>query len=426
MKAPAENISSNAPVKSLELTLKPAGPSCNLQCKYCYYAEKGALFEEEMPWRMSGTCLETVVRRQLEAAPTGEVTFTWQGGEPLMAGKAFFAEAVALQRRLGGDREIRNRVLTNGTLIDPEWAEFFAREGFLVGVSVDGPEKYHDRFRLRKCGGGSFGDVMRGIDCLRRAGVRFHTVTAVHRGNENHGLEVYAFLRELGAEYLEFSPVVEREANQRARDLGLNLATPPPLRRNLKCQPRVSSWSVTPPGYARFMIEIFERWIRHDIDRVRVEFIEDALRRWSGEESASCVFRPTCGDALTVEHDGSVFACDHFVYPLFRRGSILEQSVGALRWDQEQVKFGESKKRDLPEQCRRCSFLFACHGGCPKHRFARSTEGEPGLNYLCSAYKQLFQHIDPYFQAILRLGQRGKPRTEIMEVLNRLPRAAGY
>jgi len=422
----AENTISNPAGKPILLTLKPAGPSCNLQCKYCYYAEKGALFEDETTWRMSEPVLEQITRRKFEEPSSGPVIFVWEGGEPLLAGKDFFRQAVAHQRRLGEDREVVNRLTTNGTLIDEEWAAFFAAEGFEVGVSVDGPEKFHDRFRLRKCGGGSFEEVMHGIECLKAAEVDFFTMTAVHRGNENHGAEVYGFLRELGAVRLEFAPVVEREANQRARDLGLNLATPPPLRRNLKCQPRVSSWSVTPPGYARFLIEIFERWVRHDVDRVKIEFIDDCLGRWMGQESADCVFQETCGHAMAVEHDGTVYACDHFVYPLFKRGSILESDLGQLRNGSEQVKFGEAKKRDLPAQCRRCSFLFACHGGCPKHRFARSTEGEPGLNYLCNAYKQIFQHFDPYFQVIRRLDKAGKPRADIMDLLNRIPRASGY
>lgn len=413
-------------MRPVELTIKPAGPACNLQCKYCYYAEKASLFDDETSWRMSEETLAIVVRRRFETEGDGPVTFSWQGGEPLLAGKDFFRRVVELQKELCAGRAFENRLLTNGTLIDEDWSRFLAAERFLVGVSIDGPERFHNRFRLRKCGGGSFEEVLRGINWLREAGARFFTITAVHRGNENHPLEVYSFLRELEGEWMEFVPVVEREANQRARDLGLNLATPPPLRRNLKCQPRVSSWSVTPPGYARFMTEIFERWVRQDVGRVKIEFFEDALRRWMGEEGENCCFNETCGEQLTVEHDGSVYACDHFVYPLFRRGSILEKGADELRRDTEQVKFGESKLKDLPAQCRRCSFKFACNGGCPKHRFARSTEGEPGLNYLCNAYKQLFQHIDPYFQVFRRLHQSGKPRGDIMEILNRLPRASGY
>ena len=426
MKALSDYKSDMGSLRLPHLVLKPAGPSCNLQCKYCYYAEKSALFDGETACRMSAECLEAVVKRRLEIDVDGPVIFDWQGGEPLVAGKEMFRQALALQREFGGGREIRNRLQTNGTLIDEEWAEFFKTEGFEISVSIDGPERFHDRYRLRKCGGGSFHEVMRGIELLKAAGVPFSTVTAIHRGNEDSPLEVYAFLRELGAVNLSFVPVVEREANQRARDLGLNLATPPPLRRNLKCQPRVSSWSVTPPGYGRFMIEIFERWVRFDVDRVAIDVIEDTYKRYQGEEGDICVFNETCGDQLAVEHDGSVYACDHFVYPLYHRGSLLKSEATTIANGVEQTKFGDAKKKDLPAQCRRCSFLFACHGGCPKHRFARSTEGEPGLNYLCSAYKQMFQHFDPYFQLMRRLLERDKERSEIMEVLNRIPRASGY
>lgn len=426
MKALSDYKSDMGSIRAPHLILKPAGPSCNLQCKYCYYAEKSALFNEDPTSRMSPEVLTRVVERHFEFPGDGPVMFDWQGGEPLLAGLDTYQAAVAQQKKLGRGRAIRNLIQTNGTLIDEQWAEFFAEEKFEVSISLDGPEKFHDRYRLRKCGGGSFAEVMRGIDFLKAAGVPFSTVTAIHRGNENHPLEVYSFLRELGAERLSFVPVVEREANQRARDLGLNLATPPPLRRNLKCQPRVSSWSVTPPGFGRFMVEIFERWVRTDVDRVTISEIEDTWARYQGQEGEICLFSKTCGDQMAVERDGSVYACDHFVYPLFRLGSILQSDMLTLGQNPEQIKFGQAKQKDLPAQCRRCTFLFACNGGCPKHRFARTTEGDPGLNYLCSAYKQMFQHCDPYFQLMRRLIERQKERSEIMEILDRIPRAVGY
>ncbi|MFW6354605.1 MAG: anaerobic sulfatase maturase [Verrucomicrobiota bacterium] len=408
-----------------ELVVKAMGPTCNLQCKYCHYREKSALFPTTAGRSMAADCLDQVLRQQIEAEPEGRLVFRWEGGEPLLAGLDFFRRVVERQQVLAPGRTIINRLKTNGTCLDAAFARFLRDERFEVTVVIDGPEACHDRYRLQQSGGGSFAAVMAGIRQLQDAGTPFSTLTHVHRGNEEQPLEVYAFLRGLGAKSLHFEPIVEREANQRARDMGLNLATPPPLRRNLKCQPRVSSWSVTPPGFARFMIEIFERWVRHDVGRVEIAYFDDMLRRWTGEGSQLCEFREDCGGHLVVEHEGTVYACERFVYPLHERGNVGQKAIGEMSRDLAQEKFVEAKHKALPAQCKRCQFRFACNGGCPKHRFSRSTEGEPGLNYLCNGYRQMFQHLDPYMQLMRRLLERDREVTEIMAVLNRIPRAVG-
>lgn len=416
----------SAPPETPHLTINPAGPETNILCKYSHYAEKVALFDGEGPWEMSTEHLESVVKQHITMTAGEEVVFTWKGGEPLLAGLDFFRRAVALQAEWGAGRRVRNRLRTNGTLVDEEWAQFLADENFEVVVSIDGPPAIHDRFRLSKEGkGGSWEDVQRGIECLQAAGANVQSSTAIHRVNEEQGLEVYGFLRSLGITAMEFEPAVEREANLRARDLGLRFATPPPLRRNLKCQPRVSSWSVTPRGYAHFMIEVFERWVRNDVGSVTITFFDDALKRWLGASEGLCAFNETCNNCLTVEHDGSLFACDQFVYPSHRRGELGKESLQEVAESPRQLEFAHSKKRDLPEQCRRCRYRFACHGGCPRLRFARSSEGEPGLHYLCHGYQQLFRHLDPYLQLMRRLVEKGREPAEIMAMLNQLPRAVG-
>lgn len=408
------------------IEVKAVGASCNLECKFCHYAEKAALFKGKTACSMAAETLTQVVKQTIESVEEGPVTFKWTGGEPLLAGVEFYERALALQEEFGVDREIFNEIRTNGTLIDEAWVDFFAQHNFTVWVELDGPEKFHDRYRLMSQGGGTFKRTIAGIEKLKGAGVEFSLVTHVHRSNQDYPHEVYRFLAGLEPKAIDFVPVVEREANQIARDLGLRLATPPPLRRNLKCQPRISSWSVTPPGYAHFMIEIFDRWVRKDIGRVEIPFFSDCLRRWKGEESGMCSFNETCGGDLLVEHDGSVYACEQFVYPDHKRGHIAKTSIQAVSEQPAQESFGCAKKKDLPAQCKQCQFLFACNGGCPKQRFSRTTDGDPGLNYLCGAYQRLYHHLDTPLKLMLRLEEKGRDLTEIKEVMMNQARVSSF
>lgn len=406
--------------------VKAVGAACNMQCTFCHYAEKTALYKDTTACTMSAETLTQLVRQTIEAVDEGPITFKWTGGEPLLAGIDFYRRALALQEEFGVDREFVNEIRTNGTLIDEAWANFFAEHKFTVWVELDGPEKYHDRYRLMSGGGGTFKLAMAGLEKLKAAGVAYAFRTHVHRANEASPHEVYRFLIDLEPTAIDFVPVVEREANQIARDMGLNLATPPPLRRNLKCQPRVSAWSVTPPGFANFMIQIFDRWVRHDIGRVQIPFFADCLRRWKGEASEQCAYQETCGQNLLIEHDGSIYACEQFVYPGYKRGKVTEGSVAEAVDTLAQQTFGLSKKKDLPAQCKSCLYLFACNGGCPKKRFSRTTEGEPGLNYLCGAYQRLYQHLDTPMQLMRALEDKGRPLTGMTAVLETRPRVGVF
>lgn len=408
-----QEFGSNRP---FNIMIKPGGSLCNLDCRYCYYSEKSALFSENTGRKMTDECLEAIVRQQFLSQQGDEVQFAWQGGEPTVCGLPFFERAVALQRKYSDGRRFSNALQTNGTLLNDDWCRFLAEHEFLVGISIDGPENLHDRFRTCRSGGGSFEDVMRGVELLKKHGVNFNTLTCVHRANEGKGKDVYRFLRGIGSQHMQFIPVVERETNAIARNMGLRLATPAPLRRRLKCQPRVTSWSVTPVGYSRFMMEIFDRWIQHDVGRIHIQLFEEFLARCLGVKAGLCVFSEQCGQNLVVEHDGSVFSCDHFVYPDFKLGTVQKEGLQSCANDERQLAFGASKLKDLPKQCLRCPVKFACNGGCPKHRFSRSVDGEPGLNYLCTAYRSMFEHMGPWMLQIRELISRGRPASDIMLV----------
>lgn len=412
-----EMLSEPAAGKPFHIMAKPIGPKCNLDCRYCFYLEKDRMFEGETSWRMSGERLEQYVRSYIASQPDGPVTFAWQGGEPTLCGLNFFRRAAELQKRHGGGRVIENALQTNGTLLNDEWCRFFKDEGFLIGISIDGPRKLHDAYRIDRKGAGSFDDVMRGMELLKRHDVAFNTLTCVHRGNMRHPLDVYRFLRGAGSRHQQFIPIVERRADAVARDRGLTNAPPPELDREESSA--VTSWSVEPKAYGEFMLAIFERWVRQDVGKVYVQMFDTMLGKWLGFPGGLCVFDETCGEALAMEHDGSVYSCDHYVYPENRLGRIGERTLREMVDDPKQRKFGADKRDQLPGQCRRCEFRFACNGGCPKHRFLTTIDGEPGLNYLCEGYFHFYRGIDPYMKQMARLYQNGRPPAEIMAMLKK-------
>jgi uncharacterized protein len=370
---------------------KPIGPRCNIDCAYCYYLEKEELYPDEKKFRMAPKALETYVRDLIAAevkAGLKTVTFAWQGGEPTMLGLGFFEEVVALQERHCPDGvRIENTLQTNGMLIDDAWAAFFARERFLIGISVDGPKPIHDRYRRDRAGRPTFDAVMRGLEALKRAGVEFNILATVHRANAGKGREIYRFLRGLGSPHLQFIPIVERRA------AGGGLAKAPQL--GTDPESAVTEWSVAPKAYGKFLCDVFDQWYRHDVGRVFVQFFENQVGMWAGQPASLCIFAETCGAGLAMEHNGDLYACDHFVYPEYRLGNILETDIGALAWSPEAEAFGEAKKGTLTAQCRACAFRFACNGGCPKHRFLTSRDGEPGHNYFCESYTMFFRHAGP-------------------------------
>ena len=386
---------------------KPIGPVCNLDCTYCYYLEKETLFPRGTNFRMTPEVLEAYIRDYLAHQSGNEVSMAWQGGEPTLLGVDYFRQIVELQKRHGGGRKVSNAIQTNGTRLDAEWCRFFRENNFLVGLSIDGPRKLHDTYRVDKGGKPTFDRVLAGLQLLKRHGVEFNTLTVVSASNVKRPLEVYDFLKENGSGFIQFIPLVERASTDGALDFA-----PPPE----EGQPLgdVTRWSVPAPAYGEFLCAIFDRWVREDVGRVFVQMFDVALGIWSGQGAGLCVFLENCGRALAMEHNGDVFSCDHYVYPKFQLGNILNKSLGEMVNSPAQEAFGKSKSESLPAYCRQCEVRFACNGECPKHRFLKTPDGEDGLNYLCPGYKRFFTHIDEPMRIMTRLLREGRAPAEIM------------
>jgi uncharacterized protein len=397
------------PPRAFHILAKPTGPICNLDCKYCFYLEKEVLYPDVAKWAMPPDVLDSYIRQYIEQQQSGTIQFTWQGGEPTLLGVDYFRRVVELQARYAAGKRIENAFQTNGILLNDEWAAFFADHSFLIGVSIDGPREFHDAYRVDKGGGPTFDRVMRGIDVLRRRNVAFNTLTTVHRANSSHPLEVYRFLRDNGSGFLQFIPIVERVSTCVASD-GLTLVSP-----SSSQDAAVSAWSVDPVQYGRFLCAIFDEWVRNDVGRTFVQLFDVSLEMWTGLEASLCVFRPTCGSALALEHNGDLYSCDHFVYPQNRLGNIMQAPLAQMVSSPQQIQFGQDKLNTLPQYCRQCEVRFACNGECPKHRFAKTPDGEPGLNYLCAAYKRFFTHIDPYMRFMAEELRCHRPPANVMQ-----------
>jgi uncharacterized protein len=390
---------------------KPVGPICNLDCKYCFYLEKENLYPGENQWRMSDAVLEQYIRQYIHSQPAAEINFAWQGGEPTLLGVDFFRKVVELQKKFADGKIISNAIQTNGTLLDDEWCEFLAAHNFLVGLSIDGPSVMHDAYRVDKRQQPTFGQVMRGLELLKKHRVEFNTLTVVNRINSQAPLEVYRFLKSIGSQYLQFIPLVERKS----KSAGLTLAEPP-LPRD-PATPPVTDWSVEAEQYGIFLCAIVDEWVRHDVGTTFVQLFDTALGNWMGLGSSLCVFAEKCGAALAIEHNGDLYSCDHYVYPRYKLGNVMNHSLGAMVNSAPQIKFGNDKFDSLPKYCRQCEVRFACNGECPKHRFIQTPDGEPGLNYLCAAYKNFFNHIDPHMKTMERLLRAERAPAEIMRML---------
>jgi uncharacterized protein len=421
--------------KPFHIMVKPNGPICNLGCTYCYYLEKEHLYPQGQAFRMSGEVLDSFVRQYISAQDVPEVNFAWQGGEPTLLGLEFFRDVVRLQEKYSNGKRISNAIQTNGTVLDDAWCEFFTEHRFLIGLSVDGPEELHDAYRVDKGGKPTFQKVLRGLGFLQKHGTQYNTLTVVNRANSQRPLEVYRFLKEIGSEYFQFIPLVEREPDADALAMGLDLSGPPmsatlanssgtaaqrhgaPGTGDLSKAPLVTPWSVEPRQFGEFLVAIFEEWVRTDVGRIFVQLFDTALAGWVGMEPPLCVFAETCGNALALEHNGDLYACDHYVYPDFRLGNIMDTPLEELVHLPEQVRFGDAKWEDLPQFCRDCRVRFVCHGECPKHRFVPTPDGEPGLNYLCAGYKRFFTHIAPRMTLMAELLRRRRPPAEVMSII---------
>jgi len=400
---------------AFHLMAKPTGAQCNLDCDYCFFLSKEMLYPDSR-FRMTDGTLELYIRQLVEAhSRSPEVMIAWQGGEPTLMGLDFFRRSVAIaEKHLRPGQRALHTIQTNGTKIDAEWAAFFRQHDFLVGVSIDGPREVHDTHRVTRGGRGSFDQVMRGLDALRAAGVEWNALTTIHSANAERGREVYCFLRdELGARFIQFIPVIERvpEASQDGtvpwsswRDRPLYVQE----------GEYVTARSVTAEGYGRFLIDVFEEWVRRDVGEVFVQMFDTTLANWVGEQGSLCVHSETCGYALALEHNGDLYSCDHFVEPDHLLGNIAERSLLEMVASPRQRQFGLDKRSKLPQHCLDCDVRFACHGGCPKDRFASTPEGEPGLNYLCAGYKLFFHHVAGPMGEMSELLRRGRAPAEIV------------
>ncbi len=382
--------------QAFNIMLKPAGSLCNLGCRYCYYLDKAGIYGGHEP-RMGMDMLETTIREYIAANDVPEVTFNWHGGEPLILGLDFYRKAVELERKYGEGRKIHNTLQTNGTLITQEWADFFKSGSWLIGISIDGPEDIHDRYRKDKAGAPSFAKVMRGLEILRRTGVEFNTMSTVNRASEGRGLETYQFLKAQGSRFMQFMPVLEHVN-------GDGFIVPPGYP-----GAKIARWSVSDIGYGRFLCDIFDHWVRDDIGKYYVTTFDATLACWAGAMPGTCVFAPTCGGNSVIEHNGDLYPCDHFVYREYLLGNIREHTIREMMESGRQVRFGIDKRNTLPRKCRACEYLFACNGECPKHRFNVTDNGEKGLNALCAGYRMYFRHVAPYMEEMKRLLLAGMP-----------------
>ena len=397
--------------KPLYVMLKPAGAHCNLACKYCYYLEKNNLYDKSHCHIMSDEMLEQFTREYIEAQTMPQVLFTWHGGEPLMRFIDFYKKALALQKKYARGRCIDNVIQTNGTMLTDEWCEFFAQNNWLVGISIDGPQKYHDHYRLTSTGNPSWQKVMHGIELLKKHHVEWNAMAVVNAYNADHPLEFYHFFKDNGCQYLQFTPIVERlTKHQDGRTLA-SLADDKEI--------PLADFSVTPELWGNFLCAIFDEWVRNDVGKMFVEIFDCTLANWMGVLPGICAYSKNCGHAGVMEHNGDVYSCDHFVFPEYKLGNIRDHTLIEMLYGDKQHAFSRLKHTSLPRQCKECDMEFACHGECPKNRFEKDKYGEPGLNYLCKGYYQYYSHVAPYMDFMKRELQAQCPPANIMEALKK-------
>lgn len=397
--------------KPLYVMLKPAGAHCNLACKYCYYLEKNNLYDKSHRHIMSDEMLEQFTREYIEAQTMPQVLFTWHGGEPLMRSIDFYKKALTLQKKYARGRRIDNVIQTNGTMLTDEWCEFFAQNNWLVGISIDGPQEYHDHYRLTTTGNPSWQKVMHGIELLKKHHVEWNAMAVVNAYNADHPLEFYHFFKDNGCQYLQFTPIVERlTQHQDGRTLA-SLADDKEI--------PLADFSVTPEQWGSFLCAIFDEWVHNDVGKMFVEIFDCTLANWMGVMPGICAYSKNCGHAGVMEHNGDVYSCDHFVFPEYKLGNIRDHTLIEMLYGDKQHAFSRLKHTSLPRQCKECDMEFACHGECPKNRFEKDKYGEPGLNYLCKGYYQYYYHVAPYMDFMKRELQAQRPPANIMEALKR-------
>ncbi|WP_156812233.1 anaerobic sulfatase maturase [Alloscardovia criceti] len=398
---------------------KPTGAACNLDCQYCFFLSKELLYSAHKQ-TMTEDTLEKYVAEYLAASPDGEVTMLWQGGEPTLRGLDFFRTLIRLCDQYKRPQQtVKHAIQTNGTLINEEWAQFLKDNHFLVGISIDGPEKYHDYYRLNRAGRGTHAMVIRGWNYLRAAGVDTNILCTIHHANENHGREVYTYFRdELGADFIQFIPIVERvnpRDLERIENSGWRKTSKDGVGLLYKqTGDAVTSRSTKPAQYGQFLNDVFDEWVQHDVGKVYVQDFDAALGALFNQYSV-CYHAPECGTNMALEFNGDVYACDHWVEPDWYVGNIEKSSFYDLAHTDVMRQFGKKKHEQLPELCRSCPFRRMCNGGCPKDRFVVHKDGSTPQNYLCPGYKKFYGHIRPDIVAMARLLRAGRAPAEIMD-----------
>ncbi len=403
--------------------VKPIGATCNLDCTYCYYLHKNDLLGHKSP-RMSDELLEEHIRQYIESQDGEQIVFSWQGGEPTLLGLDYFRKIIELQDKYRPkDQSIENDLQTNGTLLDDDWYRFLRKHNFLVGLSIDGPEELHDKHRVTRGGEPTFEEVFAAAKALHRHGVPFNTLSVINRHNGQHPLEVYRFLaRQVRPRQLQFIPCVEPKNFEEVAPQKWDPETLPTIGTE-RARPGtpdsvVTDWSVDPHDWGEFLCAIFDEWYQRDIGRVFINHFENAAAIWLGMDAQMCVHHEFCGKGVALEHDGSVYACDHYVYPDYRLGNITEQPIADMIFAKRQMEFGFAKRDALPQWCRQCQYKFACNGECPKNRLLRCPDGEVGVNYLCPGLKRFFGHIDGRMRDMatrMRAGETIKPTAAAQE-----------
>ncbi|WP_080902912.1 anaerobic sulfatase-maturation protein [Parabacteroides sp. Marseille-P3160] len=380
--------------RPLYVMLKPIGAVCNLRCAYCYYLEKKGLYPDVNRFTMSDELLEQFVKEYFESQTSPAVNFTWHGGETLMRNLSFYEKALHYQRIYGRGRQVENSIQTNGVLLDDRWCRFFKENNFLVGISIDGPQHCHDKYRRDVNKGPTFYKVMKGVELLKKHEVDFNVMGVVNDYNVDYPLEFYRFFKSIGAQFIQFSPIVERIDGKPA------------------------PWNVPAGKWGDFLIAIFDEWVRNDVGTYYVQYFDSTLANWVGEKPGVCTLSKYCGHAGVMEFNGDVYSCDHFVYPAYKLGNIRQQSLTEMMYSEKQQQFGLDKYEKLPQQCKNCDVLFACHGECPKNRIISTKDGEPGLNYLCEGYYKFYTHVAPYMDYMKKELLNKRPPANIMEYLN--------
>lgn len=382
---------------------KPIGPICNIECDYCFYLEKEQLYahKKKSDFRMSEEVLEQHIKQYFASQPGPNIEFAWQGGEPTLMGLDFFKKAADLQQKYKPEGwTVTSTMQTNGMLLTPEWCEFLRENNFLIGISIDGPADVHDCYRVDKRREPTHEKVMKGLRLLQEHKVEYNILCVVNDVNGKRPVDVYNFFKDAGAEFLQFIPIVEHLGDGKVTDR-----------------------SVPPEEYGIFLREIFDEWIRKDVGKIYVQIFEECFKVWLGYPAGLCIFRETCGDATALEHNGDLYACDHYVFDEYRLGNIMDTDMSELVFSPQQRKFATDKRDLLPKFCRECDVKFMCNGGCPKNRIRKTPDGEDGLNYLCAGYKIFFHHIDPYLQKMAEYFQRQMPPAMIMEHLKQQDQA---